>query len=104
MIKTLKHGLIVVSTGNIQSWDVQIPRILFGYHCGIQTNTRYSPYMIMTNMTPRLTIDNRLNNSTQIVEDRIVHEEMALHMVFKMKLVAQLHESLLQNVDQAQKK
>ncbi len=94
--KTLKHGLIVVSTGNIQSWDLQILRILFGYHCGIQANTRYSPYMNMTNMIPRLTIDNRLNNLTHIVEDRIVHKEMALHMVFKMKLVGQLHESLLQ--------
>jgi uncharacterized protein YmfQ (DUF2313 family) len=38
------------------------------------------------------------------MEDHIVHEEMALHMVSKMKLVVKLHESLLQNVDQAQKK
>jgi hypothetical protein len=104
MTKTLKHGLTIVSTRNILSWDLQIPRILFGCHCGIKANTIYSPYMIMTNRTPRLTIDNRLSSLTHIMEGRIVHEEMSLHMVSKMKLVVQLHESLLQNVDQTQKK
>ncbi len=72
--------------------------------CGIQANTKYSPYMILTNRTPRLTIDNWLRNLTQIVEDYITNEEMELQMVFKMKLVVQLHEALLQNVDQAQNK
>jgi hypothetical protein len=38
------------------------------------------------------------------VEDYITNEEMELQMVFKMKLVVQLHEALLQNVDQAQNK
>lgn len=103
MIKTLKHGLTVVFVRNVQSWDLHIPRILFGYHCGIQMN-RYSPYVIMTNKTPRLTIDNRLSSLTWIVEIQIANEEMALQMVSKMKLVAQLHEYLLQNVDQTKKK
>jgi hypothetical protein len=51
MIKMLKHGLVVVFSTNIQRWDVQVPRILFGYRCGIQTNIKYSPYMIITKRT-----------------------------------------------------
>jgi hypothetical protein len=57
--------------------------------------------MILTRMIPRLTVDNRLNNLTQVMDDHIDLEEMALQMVFKMELVAQLHESLLENVDWA---
>jgi hypothetical protein len=52
-------------------------------------------------MTPRLTIDNRLNSLTQVMDDQIDLEEMTLQMVFKMELVAQFHESLLENVDRA---
>jgi len=63
MIKTLKHGLTIVFSANIQRWDVQVPRILFGYQCGIQISTKYSPYMILTRI-PRLTIDNRLSSLT----------------------------------------
>lgn len=39
-----------------------------------------------------------------MVDDQIVPIDMALQMVSKMELVVQLHESLLENVDQAQKK
>ncbi len=55
--------------------------------------------MIIMGMTPRLTIDNRLNSLTQVMDDQIDLEEMTLQMVFKMELVAQFHESLLENVD-----
>jgi hypothetical protein len=48
MIKTIKHGLLVVSLANIQGWDLQVLNILFEYHYGIQNNTKYSPYMIVT--------------------------------------------------------
>jgi hypothetical protein len=51
--------------------------------------------------TSRLTIDNRLNNLTQMVDDQMVLTDIALHMVSKMELVAQLHESLLENIYQA---
>ncbi len=57
--------------------------------------------MIIMGMTPRLTIDNRLNSLTQVMDDQIDLEEMTLQMVFKMELVAQFHESLLENVDRA---
>jgi hypothetical protein len=49
----------------------------------------------------KLTIDNQLNNLTQVVDDQVAPKEMDLQMVSKMELVAQLHESLLENVDQA---
>jgi hypothetical protein len=51
--------------------------------------------------TSRLTIDNRLNNLTQMVDDQMALTNMALRMVFKMELVAKLHESLLENIHQA---
>jgi hypothetical protein len=40
-----------------------------------------------------------LNSLTQVVDDQIDLEKMALQMVSKMELMAQLHESLLENVD-----
>jgi len=40
-----------------------------------------------------------LNSLTQVVDDQIDLEKMALQIESKMELVAQLHESLLENVD-----
>jgi hypothetical protein len=54
----------------------------------------YSPYMILTGKTLRLTIDNQLSNLTQMVDDQVVPKDMALQMISKMELVVQLHESL----------
>jgi hypothetical protein len=34
--------------------------------------------MIFIRKTPRLTIDNKLSNLTQVMDDQIVSEEMAL--------------------------
>jgi transposase InsO family protein len=31
LIKTIKHGLIIMVVTNIQDWDLLLPRILFGY-------------------------------------------------------------------------
>ncbi len=78
MIKTLKHGFLVVSSSNVQKWAVQVPRILFAYHCGIHNSAKYSPYMILIGRTPRLTIDNKLSNLTQVVDDQVASEGMAL--------------------------
>jgi hypothetical protein len=39
-----------------------------------------------------------------MADDQIVPTDMALQMLSKMELVAQLHEFLLEKVDQAQKK
>jgi hypothetical protein len=48
MIKTLKNGLSMVSFIDLDNWDLQLPRILFGYRCGVQVNTKFSPFMVMT--------------------------------------------------------
>ncbi len=38
------------------------------------------------------------------MDDHVEPENFVIHMVSKMELVVQLHESLLENVDQTQKK
>jgi hypothetical protein len=50
MVKTLKHGLIVLfaTIKHAQDWDEHLPHILFGCRCGVQANTRFSPDMILT--------------------------------------------------------
>jgi hypothetical protein len=60
LVKTLKHCLIVLftSTKHVLNWDEHF--ILFGYRCGIQTNTKFSLCMILINLTPRLWIYNFL--------------------------------------------
>jgi hypothetical protein len=35
LIMTIKHGLTIMATSNIHDWDSFLPRILFGYRCGI---------------------------------------------------------------------
>jgi len=37
MIKTIKHGITVLAAtpGNVDYWDEQLAKILFGYRCGI---------------------------------------------------------------------
>lgn len=53
---------------------------------------------------PRLNIDNQLSNLTQVVNDQVDIEDLTLQMIAKMKLITKLHESLLENVDQAHDK
>jgi hypothetical protein len=57
MIKTLKNGLFVVSSTDLDNWVLQLPWILFGYRCGVQANTKFSPFMVLTWRSPRLTCD-----------------------------------------------
>jgi hypothetical protein len=42
---------------------------MFGYRCGIQANTKISPFMIMTGRTPRLRADNYLHSLTAMTND-----------------------------------
>jgi hypothetical protein len=66
MIKTIKHGITVLATtpGNVDCWDDHLAKILFGYRYGIQTSTRFLPFMILTSRTPRLRADNYLHALT----------------------------------------
>jgi hypothetical protein len=61
LVKTLKHGLIVlfINIKHVINWDEHF--ILFGHCCGIQTNTEFSLCMILISLTPRLQINNFLS-------------------------------------------
>jgi hypothetical protein len=106
MIKTIKHGITVLVTTpcNVDCWDEQLARILFGYRCGIQANTKFSPFMIFTGRTPRLRADNYLHALTQVTNDGVDVEVAAAQFLQKMELIASIHEDVLLNVEQAQKK
>jgi len=62
IIKTIKHGITVLAATpeNMDYWDEQMAKVLFGYRCGIQASTKFSLFMILTGRTPRLRADNHL--------------------------------------------
>jgi hypothetical protein len=62
MIKTIKHGITVLAANpaSVNCWDQQLAKVLFGYRCGVQLNTKFSPFMVLTGRTPRLRVDNLL--------------------------------------------
>lgn len=83
LIKTLKHGLIVFSTTpeHAQDQDEQLPKILFGYHCRIQANIQFSPYMVLIHQMTRLKVGNFLNPLVQtfdIDEDFVIIVEQMI--------------------------
>jgi hypothetical protein len=106
MIKTIKHGITVLAAtlGNVDYWDEQLARILFGYRCGIQASTKFSPFMILTGHTPRLRADNYLHALTQVTDDGVDVEVATAQFLQKMELITSIHEDVLLNVEQAQKK
>jgi len=79
MIKTIKHGITVFATtpANMDCWDQQLAKVVFGYRCGIQTNTKFSPFMILTGRTPRLRADNYLQALTAETDDAVDVETAA---------------------------
>jgi hypothetical protein len=106
MIKTIKHGITVLAAtpGDVDCWDEQLARIMFGYRCGIQASTKFSPFMILTGRTPRLRADNYLHALIQVTDDGVDVEVVAAQFLQKMELIASIHEDVLLNVEQAQKK
>jgi len=106
LIKTIKHGIIVFSTTpkNVDCWDEQLAKVMFGYRCGIQSITKFSPFMITTRRTPHLKAGNYLHSLTTMIDD-IADEEITTEQFFqKMKLITNIHENVLFNVEQTQKK
>jgi hypothetical protein len=106
MIKTLKHGIIVLAANpaNVSCWDEHLAKVLFGYRCGVQSSTKFSPFMVLIGRTPRLRADNCLNTLTDEINDSATVEEVAVGFLEKVKLIASIHENVLFNVEQAQKK
>jgi hypothetical protein len=106
MIKTIKHGITVLATNpaNVDCWDEHLAKVLFGYRCGIQASTEFSPFMILTGRSPRLRADNYLSALTSVVDDGDDVEQIAAQFLEKVKLIASIHEGVLLNVEQAQKK
>ncbi len=106
LIKTIKHGItvLVAAPESVDCWDEHLAKILFGYRCGIQSNTKFSPFMILTGRTPHLRADNYLHTLTTITDDDVDVEVVVVQFLQKMKLIASIHKSVLLNVEQAQQK
>jgi hypothetical protein len=106
LIKTIKQGITILSATleNIDYWDEQLAKVMFGYRCGIQTSTEFSPFMIVTGRTPCLRADNYLHSLTDVTDDNVVVEVVVTQFLQKMKLIASIHENVFLNVEQAQKK
>ncbi len=106
LIKTIKHGITVLSATleNIDYWDEQLAKVMFGCRCGIQTSTKFSPFMIVTSRTPRLKADNYMHSLTAVTNDNVIVEVAITQFLQKMKLIASIHENVLLNVEQTQKK
>jgi hypothetical protein len=102
LIKTIKHGITVLAAtpGTMDCWDEHLAKVLFGYRCGIQSSTKFSPYMILTGRTPRLKVDNYLQALTEEADDNVDIKVMAAQFLQKMQLIASIHKNVLFNVGQ----
>jgi hypothetical protein len=60
--------------------------------------------MVLTRRTPRLTCDNNLVAFNNVEKEELTLEEMTQLMLEKFKLISNTHSSVLENVDQAQKR
>jgi len=60
--------------------------------------------MILTGQTPRLKADNYLHPLTATTDDDVDIEVATAQFLQKVKLIANIHENVLLNVEQAQKK
>jgi transposase InsO family protein len=103
LIKTIKHGITILAATpeNIDCWDEHLAKVMFGYRCGIQASTKFSPFMILTGRTPRLRADNYLHALTDVTDDSVDVEVAAAQFLQKVKLIASIHENVLLNVEQA---
>jgi hypothetical protein len=106
MIKTIKHGITILAAtpANVDCWDEHLAKILFGYRCGIQASTKFSPFMILTGRSPHLRADNYLNVLTDVTDDSADVEVAAAQFLQKVRLIPSIHESVLLNVKHAQQK
>jgi hypothetical protein len=106
LIKTIKHGIKILfaTPKHFDSWDEQLARVMFGYQCGIQANTKFFPFMILIGCTLCFQIDNYLQALITTVDDATHITTNVEYFIKKMKLVASIHENVLLKVEQAQNK
>jgi hypothetical protein len=104
MIKNLKNGLSMVSSTDLDNWDLQLPRSLFGYGCSVQASIKFFLFMVLIGRTPRLTCYNELFAFTNVEKDELTLDEMIHIIMEKLKLISNMHSSVLENVDQTQKR
>jgi len=96
--------MLFITPKNVDCWDEQLAKVMFGYRCGIQTNTKFSPFMIMSGCTPHLRADNYLHSLIAMINDIVDAETTTKQFLQKMKLITSIHENVLLNVKQTQKK
>lgn len=60
--------------------------------------------MVLIGEKPCLTIDNSLKGLGKLINQDVGSDEMAKEIVQKMKLITNLHKSVLANVEHAHKK
>ncbi len=101
LIKTIKHGItiLVAAPENVDCWDEHLAKVMFGYKCGIQASTKFSPFMILTGRTPHLRADNYLHALTAVTDDNVDVEVDVAQFLQKVKLIASIHENVLLNVE-----
>ncbi len=104
LIKTIEHGIIVMSTlqDNIKTWDFQLPRLLYGYRCGVHASTRIYLFMVLIGRILRLKVSNFLSGLTQTFDEELGVEQFTKQMIVKMELIAKLHKTILGNNELAQ--
>jgi hypothetical protein len=105
MIKTIKHGITVLAAtpANMDCWDEQLAKVLFGYRCGTQTSTKFFLFIILTGRTPCLRADNYLQALTAETEDGEDVEAAPAQFMQKVELIASIHNNVVLNVEQAQR-
>jgi hypothetical protein len=101
IIKTINHGItvLVANPASMDCWDEQLAKVLFGYRCGIQASTKFSPFMILTGRTPRLRADNYLQALTAETNDGVEIEATVAQFLQKVELIASIHDNVLLNVE-----
>ncbi len=106
MIKIIKHGITVLFTTpeNVDCWDEQLAKVMFGYICEIHANIKFSPFMIMIGRTSHLRTHNYLHSLIVVIDDITDANNITEQFLQKRKLIASTHESVLFNVEPAQKK
>jgi DNA polymerase sigma len=60
--------------------------------------------MVFTSHTSKLTINNNLNGLCVIFDEHVCLEIVAKQMVLNMHMIANVHKSMLENVEHVQKK